>query len=277
MQISFKHQNVEYRCSVAEAKSLAIVLDFEGLQPNHFGTEKASNEVLKLGGFTGDTRVGGSCNVDSLEMIPHCNGTHTETVGHIVNEDIWVGHAALDVLSLAFLVTVEPVLAKDTADTYRPKLEPENWVITREMLEKAIGKVGMIQDVKPAALIVRTLPNSNDKCARAYSTESQPPFFTVEACQLINETGVRHLLVDFPSVDRMNDDGLLTNHHIFWNVEERTHELSAGTWQEKTITEMIFVADEINNGICGLNLQVPAFGSDAAPSRPVVFPARAVS
>ena len=55
MQISFKHQNVEYRCSIAEAKSLAIVLDFEGLQPNHFGTEKASNEVLKLGGFTGDT------------------------------------------------------------------------------------------------------------------------------------------------------------------------------------------------------------------------------
>jgi kynurenine formamidase len=277
MQISFKHQNVEYRCSVAEAKSLAIVLDFEGLQPNHFGTEKASNEVLKLGGFTGDTRVGGSCNVDSLEMIPHCNGTHTETVGHIVNEDIWVGHAALDVLSLAFLVTVEPVLAKDTADTYRPKLEPENWVITREMLEEAIAKVGMIQEVKPTALIVRTLPNSNDKCARAYSTESQPPFFTVEACQLINETGVRHLLVDFPSVDRMNDDGLLTNHHIFWNVEERTHELSAGTWQEKTITEMIFVADEINNGIYGLNLQVPAFGSDAAPSRPVVFPTRVVS
>jgi len=277
MQISFKHQNVEYRCSVAEAKSLAIVLDFEGLQPNHFGTEKASNEVLKLGGFTGDTRVGGSCNVDSLEMIPHCNGTHTETVGHIVNEDIWVGHAALDVLSLAFLVTVEPVLAKDTADTYRPKLEPENWVITREMLEEAIAKVGMIQEVKPTALIVRTLPNSNDKCARAYSTESQPPFFTVEACQLINETGVRHLLVDFPSVDRMNDDGLLTNHHIFWNVEERTHELSAGTWQEKTITEMIFVADEINNGIYGLNLQVPAFGSDAAPSRPVMFPTRVVS
>ena len=276
MQISFKHQNVEYRCSVAEAKSLAIVLDFEGLQPNHFGTEKASNEVLKLGGFTGDTRDGGSCNVDSLEMIPHCNGTHTETVGHIVNEDIWVGHAALDVLSLAFLVTVEPKLAEGIGDTYRPELEPENRVITREMLEKAIAKVGAIQAAKPAALIVRTLPNSNEKCARAYSPESQPPFFTVEACQLINETGIRHLLVDFPSVDRMNDDGLLTNHHMFWNVQERTHELSENTWQEKTITEMIFVADEINDGIYGLNLQVPAFGSDAAPSRPVVFPARAV-
>ena len=75
----------------------------------------------------------------------------------------------------------------------------------------------------------------------------------------------------------MNDDGLLTNHHIFWNVQERTHELSEDTWQEKTITEMIFVADEINDGIYGLNLQVPAFGSDAAPSRPVIFPANAVS
>ena len=277
MQVSFKHQDVEYVCSVAEAKSLAILLDFEGLQPNHFGTEKASNEVLKLGGFTGDTRAGGSCNVDSLEMIPHCNGTHTETVGHIVNQDIWVGHAALDLLSLAFVVTVEPQLAKDTADVYRPVLEPENWVVTREMLEKAIAEVGVIEQLKPSALIVRTLPNSNDKCARAYTTESQPPFFTVDACDLINETGIRHLLVDFPSVDRMNDDGLLTNHHIFWNVTERTHELSEDTWQEKTITEMIFVADEINDGLYGLNLQVPAFGSDAAPSRPVIFPASAVS
>ncbi|MGY8747512.1 MAG: cyclase family protein [Pirellulales bacterium] len=276
MQINFKHQNVEYSCSVAEAKSLAIVLDFEGLQPNHFGTEKASNEVLKLGGFTGDTRVGGSCNVDSLEMIPHCNGTHTETVGHIVNEDIWVGHAALDVVSLAFLVTVGPELAKGTGDTYRPELDAEDWVITREMLEKAIVKVGSIQATKPSALIVRTLPNSSDKCARAYSSENQPPFFTVEACEFINETGVRHLLVDLPSVDRMDDDGLLTNHHIFWNVREKTHELSEDTRQEKTITEMIFVADEINDGIFGLNLQVPAFGSDAAPSRPVVFPAKAV-
>lgn len=276
MQIRFKHQNVEYHCSVAEAKSLAIVLDFAGLQPNHFGAEKASNEVLKLGGFTGDTRAGGSCNVDSLEMIPHCNGTHTETVGHIVNEDIWVGHTALDVLSLAYLVTVEPKFARETDDTYRPELEPNNRVVTREILEKAIAKVGMIQVAKPSALIVRTLPNSNDKCARAYTTASQPPFFTVEACQLINETGVRHLLVDFPSVDRMNDDGLLTNHHIFWNVKEKTHELSEDTWQERTITEMIFVADEIKDGAYGLNLQVPAFGSDAAPSRPVVFPVKAV-
>lgn len=276
MQISFKHQDVEYRCSVSEAKSLAIVLDFAGLQPNHFGVEKASNEVLKLGGFTGDTRAGGSCNVDSLEMIPHCNGTHTETVGHIVNEDIWVGHAALDLLSLAFLVTVEPKFAKETGDTYRPELESQNRVITREMLEKGIAKVGMIQAAKPSALIIRTLPNSNGKCARAYTTESQPPFLTVEACQLINEIGVRHLLVDFPSVDRMNDDGLLTNHHIFWNVKEKTHELTEDTWQEKTITEMIFVADEIKDGIHGLNLQVPAFGSDAAPSRPVVFPIRVV-
>ena len=32
----------------------------------------------------------------------------------------------------------------------------------------------------------------------------------------IVELGVKHLLVDFPSVDRLLDEGRLTCHNIFW-------------------------------------------------------------
>lgn len=273
MQVTFEHRGAKYACQINEAKSIAIKLDFEGPQPNHFGTDKATTSVLKLGEFTGDTKQGGSCNVDSLKMIPHCNGTHTETVSHIVNQDIWIGHAAMDVLSLAVLVTVKPITAQGSSESYRPALDDGDLIVTLESLTTAIAGIGDMKAIGPDALIVRTSPNPIEKCSRAYNAENAPPFFTVEACQAINELGVRHLLVDFPSVDRMYDDGLLTNHHIFWNVVEKTHELSGETWQDKTITEMVYIDDEIADGIYALNIQIPAFCSDAAPSRPVIIPA----
>ncbi len=40
---------------------------------------------------------------------------------------------------------------------------------------------------------------------------------------------------------------------------------------DKTITEMIFVDDEIRDGLYLLNLQMPAFPTDAAPCRPVIY------
>ncbi len=276
MQLTLEHHGTKYAVSLGAAKSIAITLDFEGPQPNHFGTEKAKTSVLKLGEFTGDTKLGGSCNVDSLQMIPHCNGTHTETVSHIVNEDIWIGHAAMGILAVAVLVTVTPVGA-ETSETYRPPLADSDTIITRELLTQSLAPNGDLNQIRPDALIIRTLPNTIDKCSRAYTAENAHPFFTVEAMTLINELGIRHLLVDFPSVDKMNDDGLLTNHHIFWNVKEKSHELSGETWQDKTITEMVFVDDEIEDGVCVLNIQIPAFCSDAAPSRPVILPAKRIS
>jgi len=276
MDFTFEHHGVRYQCATKEAKSIAIKMDFEGPQPNHFGTEKASSTVLKLGSFTGDTAAGGSCNVDSLKLIPHCNGTHTETVSHIVDEDIWIGHAAMDILKVAFLVTVKPVSNKETKENYRPEFEQNDFVVSAERLKKSVESVGDVAKIKPDALIVRTWPNTIKKCSLAYSEENEPPFFSVEAMELVKQLGIRHLLVDLPSVDRMYDEGLLTNHHIFWNVEEKTHKLSDKTDQDKTITEMIFVEDEIADGVYGLNIQVPAFCSDAAPSRPVIMPLKTV-
>jgi len=38
----------------------------------------------------------------------------------------------------------------------------------------------------------------------------------------------------------------------------------------KTITEMAYIATEIEDGFYFINLQIPAFINDAAPSRPVL-------
>ena len=86
--------------------------------------------------------------------------------------------------------------------------------------------------------------------------------------QYIVSLGVEHLLIDTPSVDRLLDEGNLSAHNIFWETNEKAFNLNS---QKKTITEMIFVSDNINDGTYLLNLQIPAFVSDAAPSRPILY------
>jgi hypothetical protein len=80
--------------------------------------------------------------------------------------------------------------------------------------------------------------------------------------------GVKHLLVDIPSVDRLFDDGILSGHNIFWETEEKKFNNDS---KEKTITEMIFVPNEILDGKYLLNLQIAPFVLDASPSRPVIY------
>jgi hypothetical protein len=74
--------------------------------------------------------------------------------------------------------------------------------------------------------------------------------------------------VDTPSLDRLFDDGHLSAHNIFW--ETKAKEFNSKT-QNKTITEMIYVPNTIEDGRYMLNLQIAAFVSDAAPSRPIIY------
>ena len=270
MKIVFEQNGQKFQSDLSAGRSLAIDLDFEGPQPNHFGAPKAKRSGLKLGQFVGRTERGGGCNVDQLELIPHCNGTHTETVSHIVDDEIFVVQVVKPEPVIALIVSVEPTAAANTSDSYRPPFGPDDKVVTAEQIA---SQIGTRKDFE--ALIVRTLPNVQSKTSQAYTDDHQPPYLTVDAMQAIVESGAKHLLLDVPSVDRMHDEGLLTNHHLFWNVPEQSHQLTADTWQDKTITEMIFVPDDIKDGLYLLSIQVPAFCTDAAPSRPVVFSNRA--
>ena len=98
--------------------------------------------------------------------------------------------------------------------------------------------------------------------------KNPPPFFTLEAMKYIRTLGVKHLLVDIPSVDRLFDDGCLSCHNIFWNTSEKKYNEKTKNF---TITEMIYVEDKIKDGHYLLNLQIPSFVSDAAPSRPIIY------
>ncbi len=123
-------------------------------------------------------------------------------------------------------------------------------------------------------LVIRTLPNLPEKKSRRYALSDCIPFFTVEAMEWLTRIGIEHLLVDLPSVDRFLDNGRMENHCRFWGVDPTTRQVTEQHRAAKTITEMIFVPDEVDDGIFWLDLQVPAWEIDAAPSRPVVYPVR---
>src|SRR5262249_2765989 len=161
------------------------------------------------------------------------------------------------------LLTVTPVPALDSGEHYRPALAAGDLLITAAAVIAALDRQA---DAWLEAVVVRTLPNDPSKRTRRYGADGFPPFLSIESIAYLTGRGVVHLLVDIPSVDKMHDEGLLTVHHRFWQVPEGSHTLTVDSRRDRTITEMIYVPDALPDGPYLLDLQVPAFATDVAPS-----------
>lgn len=66
------------------------------------------------------------------------------------------------------------------------------------------------------------------------------------------DIGVKHLLIDLPSIDKEKDEGRLEAHNAFWNTQGKVR-------MEATITEFIFVPNSVTDGSYLLNLQIAPF------------------
>jgi arylformamidase len=154
------------------------------------------------------------------------------------------------------------------AEGSEPAPRAGDLLVTRRALERAWLTA---LPFAPRALIVRTLPNRPDKRAHDYSAET-PPYLTREAAALLVERGIAHLVVDLPSIDRSRDEGRLTAHRIFFGLPPTSTALAQATRPEATITELAYAPDEVRDGAYLLELQVPALGGDAVPSRPLLYP-----
>lgn len=271
----------EYQVDINSGLSVAIPLHFNQVneQPNHFGALAALSSPMQTGDFIGDTKLGGSCNVNELVINPHCNGTHTETIAHICDFDHAllnnlklssksIAELALPVLIPCVLISIKPEHASNSADSYTPVFTADDKIISTQLLKSALKHYS---DEQLQVLAIRTLPNSKTKRQQVYNSDNQPAFFSREAILYLNSRGVDHLVVDIPSIDRLFDDGLMTCHHLFWQVEEGSHQITPTSLDHKTITEMAYFPTEIQDGFYAINIQLPAFNNDAAPSRPVLF------
>lgn len=251
-----------YLLDLSSGIDISLPVRFDGLSFRAFGAAPASAEPYEAGEQALAVERGAGCNCPVFRFSAHLHGTHTECVGHITREPYLVQKlAASSAWQSALLVSVVP-RPIDGRESYQPELNKEDRLITREALESCIGKV------RPEALVIRTLPNDSSKLLRDYE-EKMPPFFSNQAMEYISELGVQSLLVDLPSVDRLHDEGMLSNHHIFWGVEQGSHQVSEPS--RKTITELIYVPDDLKDGLYALHLSVSNILSDAAPSRPILY------
>jgi kynurenine formamidase len=256
----------EVRVDLSQPVDLALPLDFRGPQPRHFGAPGASARPLEVGGFTGAVTHGASCNCEVITLTPHCNGTHTECVGHLTRERVDAFRVAPAGLVPALLVSVKPEAAAACLEGTDPAPQASDRLITRRALERAWGRA----PYEARALIVRTLPNPTEKRTRDY-TGQVPPYLSREAAQLLVERAILHLVIDLPSLDREHDAGRLSAHRAFFGLAPGATALAGATRPDATVTELAFVPDTLADGAYLLELQVPALGGDAVPSRPLLY------
>jgi kynurenine formamidase len=234
----------------SEGHDLSIPLAFDAPQPTFFGAPPAGATPVVAGSFVGDVQRGGSCNCSSHTLTPHCNGTHTECVGHVTNERLSVRDYSDAHFTAALLVSIGPAP-----------------MITRTALAAAVAPHDLSHY---RALVVRTLPNGRDKLERNYD-RAPAPYFDPDAMRWIASNGITTLVVDMPSLDS-HDDAELTSHRIFWGLPPGAKSVAQASRPNATVTELAYIDAAIADGPYLLNLQVAPFVADAAPSRPILLP-----
>ncbi|HZH85932.1 MAG TPA: cyclase family protein [Brumimicrobium sp.] len=231
---------------LSQGIDLSIPLSDDEKNPLAWYVKPPSFKPVMEDGWIGSVKDGGAVNFRNIFFNPHGHGTHTECLGHITPEVYSINAHLKTFFFYAVVISVQPEKIGD------------DHVISAHQLT-ALKEYSSIE-----ALVIRTLPNTIDKKSRNYSS-TNPPFIDVSCLETLNQLGVKHLLIDLPSVDKESDNGVLAFHHGFWEVPSNPR-------FDRTITEMIFVPNTVEDGEYFMNLQVAPFENDAAPSRPVIFP-----
>lgn len=232
----------------SEPIDLSLSLENSESNPRAWYVDSPKFEPVKTENWIGVVAEGGSVNFRNIHFNPHGHGTHTECLGHITKNIYSVNQTLKQYFFRAEVISIEP-----------EKKENKNG----EMDSVVTAKQWKTFDKETEAVLVRTLPNDKTKKSKNYSN-SNPTYFEKEIADQLTQSTINHLLVDTPSVDREDDDGVLAFHHAFWQVPALNN-------QYRTITELIFVPNDIPDGKYILEIQLAPFENDASPSRPVLY------
>ena len=245
------------KINLSKPIDISIPLTNTDQNPIAWYLDKPEIEPVKIGDWIGKVSEGkSSTNFNNIFFNPHGHGTHTECLGHITRDFYSINQCLKQFFFTAQLISVEP------------KPIDGDLVITLENISTALD-VTLKSGIPKEALIIRTLPNIEGKKHKKYS-HTNPPYLAEEAANFICEMGIQHLLIDLPSVDKEEDEGKLLAHKAFWNVKD-VNNLNEDARLNCTITEMIFVENNIPDGSYILNLQIASFENDASPSKPILY------
>ena len=250
MIAEINHHGQQFRVDLSRPIDLSVPLAPGEGHVRAWYVGPVAMEPVRNGDTVYAVQSGAPVNFRNVHFNPHGHGTHTESVGHITPGIEPVGDLLKRYFFTAQVISLRP-------EERRAPDGKVDTVITLEQMRSAID------EKPPEAVVLRTLPNSADKARRNWSG-ANATYLQSTAAAWLRSIGVRHLLLDLPSVDREEDGGVLAAHHAFWDFPNTTD-------LTRTITEMIFVPDEVRDGRYLLELQLPHFINDAAPSRPVLY------
>lgn len=238
------HKGKEFKTDLSKPIDISIPISDHSARAWYVDPIKI--EPVCAGDFIGEVKRGGSVNFRNILFNPHGHGTHTESVGHIAPEIYSVNQHIRQFFFVAELITILPE-QKDNGD----------FVITEKQLQI------LLDGKNPEALVIRSISNAELKLTQNWS-HTNPPYLEEAAARFIASKKIDHLLIDLPSVDREVDDGKLLAHRAFWEYPHNTQ-------FQRSITEFIYVPNDVFDGTYLLNLQFAPFENDASPARPVLY------
>ena len=245
MKAIIEYNSRKIAIDVSKPIDISIAIDMTKENVNAWYMDAPKIFPQKFDGNTIKVSEGAVVNFNSIQFNPHSHITHTECVGHISEKVHSVNQNLKHFFFVAEVVTVAPELIND------------DFVISKKQLKS------QIRNKKRDAIVIRTLPNLPDKKSKKYSN-TNPTYLSEEAAIYLKEKGIKHLLIDLPSVDKEKDEGKLLAHNAFWNT-------SGEVRMDATITEFIFVPNAIDDGEYLLNLMIAPFENDATPSKPILY------
>lgn len=242
---TFEHKSQLFRIDLSKPLDISIPLRASQNNVNAWYIDEPKIEPVKNGDWVGSVKEGADVNFNNIHFNPHAHGTHTECIGHITEEFHSINQNLKQFFFTAEVISVAP--EKYFKDT----------VISKHQIDV------LLKTKNPEALVIRTLPNTKEKKNKHYS-ETNWTYLLEDAMVFIREKGIKHVLLDLPSVDREHDGGKLLSHKAFWDFDGNRR-------LDCTITEFIYVPNKVKDGSYMLNLQIAPFENDATPSKPVLY------
>jgi len=245
MLTTVQYNSRKLQIDLSKPLDISIPMRASKSNVNAWYIDEPTIEPVKFDSDIISVAEGAAVNFNTIQFNPHAHGTHTECVGHITKEVHSINQNLKQFFFLAEVITVAP-----------EEFE-EDTIISKAQLQFALG------NKKRDAIVIRTIPNLKEKLSQQYSRTNWT-YLEEEAVKFLVRKGIKHLLIDLPSVDREEDGGELKSHKAFWNYHGKLR-------KDATITEFIYVPNTVEDGEYFLNLQIAPFENDATPSKPILY------
>jgi len=227
--------------------------------PAAFGLPAPFAEPIRFGDTALATKEGAPVNCHTLHLCPHGAGTHTECAAHISDNHIRVLNAVSGTPLVAVLLDVTPKRFAESADRHGGTRHPEDLVVDAAEISAKFATTWGTTDALPEATILRAL--DPQRTSPDNFSGQNPAYLTSEAIDALLAQGAHHLVTDLPSIDREQDGGTTPSHARFFSARPLG-----------TVTEMARLGPAVLAGRYLMQLHLPPFMWESAPSRPILFP-----